>query len=229
MKKIAIIVAGGSGQRMNSAVAKQFLLLQNKPILFHTLAAFKKADPSIELIVVLPKNQIDYWHELCKKFPEILDSAPHRIVEGGETRFHSSKNAIESIQTSEDALVAIHDGVRPLIEPHTINKAFECANELGNCVVAVSSKDSIRIWNETQKVFKSVLRDEVKIIQTPQIFSLKTLKKAFNQDYSPGFTDDASVVEAFGEIIHLTEGEYTNIKITTPEDLWVAENIRQPK
>lgn len=214
---------------MNSAVAKQFLLLQNKPILFHTLAAFKKADPSIELIVVLPKNQIDYWHELCKKFPEILDSAPHRIVEGGETRFHSSKNAIESIQTSEEALVAIHDGVRPLIEPHTIIKAFECANELGNCVVAVSSKDSIRIWNETQKVFKSVLRDEVKIIQTPQIFSLKTLKKAFNQDYSPGFTDDASVVEAFGEIIHLTEGEYANIKITTPEDLWVAENIRQPK
>ena len=214
---------------MNSAVAKQFLLLQNKPILFHTLTAFKKADPSIELIVVLPNNQIDYWHELCVKYPEILDLTPHRIVEGGETRFHSSKNAIESIQTSEDVLVAIHDGVRPLIEPHTINKAFQCANDLGNCVVAVSSKDSIRIWNESKKAFKSVLRDDVKIIQTPQIFSLITLKKAFDQDYSPGFTDDASVVEASGEVIHLTEGEYTNIKITTPEDLLVAENIRQPK
>ena len=214
---------------MNSAVAKQFLLLQNKPILFHTLTAFKKADPSIELIVVLPNNQIAYWHELCVKYPEILDLTPHRIVEGGETRFHSSKNAIESIQTIEDVLVAIHDGVRPLIEPHTINKAFQCANDLGNCVVAVSSKDSIRIWNESKKAFKSVLRDDVKIIQTPQIFSLITLKKAFDQDYSPGFTDDASVVEASGEVIHLTEGEYTNIKITTPEDLLVAENIRQPK
>jgi len=214
---------------MNSAVAKQFLLLQNKPILFHTLSAFKKADSSIELIVVLPSNQIDYWNELCEKYPEILDSTPHRIVEGGETRFHSSKNAIQSIEANGDVIVAIHDGVRPLIEPRTIQKAFECANDSGNCVVAVSSKDSIRIWDKPQKAFKSVLRDEVKIIQTPQIFSLKTLKKAFNQDYSAGFTDDASVVEAYGEAIHLTEGEYTNIKITTPEDLLVAENIMQPK
>ena len=229
MKKIAIIVAGGSGQRMNSAVAKQFLLLQNKPILFHTLSAFKKAVPSIELIVVLPSNQMAYWKELCEKFPEILELTPHRIVSGGETRFHSSKNAIESINTVEDALVAIHDGVRPLIEPHTINNAFECANNLGNCVVAVSSKDSIRIWDKLNKTFKSVLRDDVKIIQTPQIFKLITLKKAFNQDYSTGFTDDASVVEAYGEVIHLTEGEYTNLKITTPEDLLVAENIIRPK
>lgn len=229
MKKIAIIVAGGSGQRMNSAVAKQFLLLQNKPILFHTLSAFKKADPSIELIVVLPKSQIDYWHQLTEQYPEIQEFTPHRIVEGGETRFHSSKNAIQSIQAEEDAWVAIHDGVRPLIEPQTINRAFACAKDLGNCVVAVSSKDSIRVWNESKKAFESVLREDVKIIQTPQIFTLNTLKKAFNQDYSPGFTDDASVVEAYGEVIHLTEGEYTNIKITTPEDLWVAENIRQPK
>lgn len=229
MKKIAIIVAGGSGQRMNSAVAKQFLLLQNKPILFHTLSAFKKADPAIELIVVLPSNQIDYWKELCEKYLEILKLTPHHIVEGGETRFHSSKNAIDNIDSNEDILVAIHDGVRPLIEPHTINKAFACAKDLGNCVVSVSSKDSIRIWDDSKKAFKSVLRDDVKIIQTPQIFSLKTLKKAFKQDYSTGFTDDASVVEAYGEAIHLTEGEYTNIKITTPEDLLVAENIIRPK
>ena len=229
MKKIAIIVAGGSGQRMNSAVAKQFLLLRNKPILFHTLLAFKAADPSTKLIVVLPANQIDYWQALCKQFPEIERETPHQVAIGGETRFHSSKNGITTLDEKEECLVAIHDGVRPLIEPETINKAFSHAQKAGNCVVAVSSKDSIRFWDSVSKCFKSVLRDEVKIIQTPQIFALSSLKKAFNQDFSPLFTDDASVIEATGETIHLIEGNYTNIKITTPEDLLVAESILQPK
>ena len=214
---------------MNSAVAKQFLLIQNKPILFHTLLAFKKSDPAIELVVVLPQHQLDYWSQLCVEFPEILELTPHRIVAGGETRFHSSKNAIDSIQEDADVFVAIHDGVRPLIEPATIHQAFDKANQLGNCVVAVSSKDSIRIWDDASKVYKSVRRDHVKIIQTPQIFLLSTLKKAFNQAYSSEFTDDASVVECFGETIHLIEGEYTNLKITTPEDLLVAEKIVEPK
>lgn len=225
MRKIAIIVAGGTGQRMNSAVAKQFLLLQNKPILFHTLRAFKLADPNTELIVVLPSNQIDYWEKLCAQYPEINLETPHQIIPGGETRFHSSKNGIGTIQSDQACLVAIHDGVRPLILPHTINKAFEVAEAKGNCVVSVSSKDSIRIWEANSKTFKSVLRDDVKIIQTPQIFELNSLKKAFNQTYSPHFTDDASVMEAHGASIHLVEGEYTNIKITTPEDLLVAESI----
>lgn len=230
MKKIAIIVAGGTGQRMNSAVAKQFLLLQNKPILFHTLRAFKTADPSTELIVVLPENQIDYWKSLCEKYPEIKLETPHEIINGGETRFHSSKNGLDSITVQDDCWVAIHDGVRPLILPSTINQAYQLAQDKGNCVVSVSSKDSIRMWDASKNAFKSVLRDDVKIIQTPQIFELNTLKKAFNQPYSPKFTDDASVVEANGESIHLMEGEYTNIKITTPEDLLVAESIlEQPK
>jgi 2-C-methyl-D-erythritol 4-phosphate cytidylyltransferase len=225
LRKIAIIVAGGSGQRMNSAVPKQFLLLQNKPILFYTLRAFKLANPSIELIVVLPTNQFEYWQSLCQKFPEILLETPHQVIAGGETRFHSCKNAIDSIVLTDDCLVAIHDGVRPLIEPRTINRAFELAEVSGNCVVSVSSKDSIRLWDSNAKEYKSVLRDEVKIIQTPQIFAISSLKKAFSQAYSPLFTDDASVMEANGETIHLIEGDYTNIKITTPEDLLVAESI----
>lgn len=215
---------------MNSAVAKQFLLLQNKPILFHTLRAFKLADPSTELIVVLPENQRNFWKSLCEKYPEIESETPHKIINGGETRFHSSKNGLDSISSQNDCWVAIHDGVRPLILPSTINQAFKLAKEKGNCVVSVSSKDSVRIWNASQNAFKSVLRDDVKIIQTPQIFDLNTLKAAFNQTYSPNFTDDASVVEAIGNTIHLLEGEYTNLKITTPEDLLVAESIlEQPK
>ncbi len=229
MRKIAIIVAGGSGQRMNSAVAKQFLLLQNKPILFHTLRAFKSADPNTELRVVLPENQISYWNSLCEKFPEIRIETPHQVIIGGETRFHSSKNGIDSIDTSEECLVAIHDGVRPLILPETINQAFKMAEKKGNCVVSVSSKDSIRLWDARANVYKSVLRNEVKIIQTPQIFEINSLKKAFKQAYSPLFTDDASVLEANGESIYLMEGEYSNLKITTPEDLLVAESILQPK
>ena len=225
MRKIAIIVAGGTGQRMNSTIAKQFLLLQNKPILFHTLRAFKAADPATELIVVLPSNQIDYWKTLCEKFPEIMKETPHQIIIGGETRFHSSKNGIDFIESHDPCWVAIHDGVRPLINPQIINKAFQTAMSVGNCVIAVSSKDSIRILDHTDNVFKSVIRDEVKIIQTPQIFELKSLKKAFNQSYSTFFTDDASVIESIGESIHLLDGEYTNLKITTPEDLIVAESI----
>lgn len=225
MRKIAIIVAGGTGQRMNSAVAKQFLLLQNKPILFHALQAFKAADPNTELIVVLPADQIDYWKSLCEKFPEIEIETPHQIIQGGETRFHSSKNGISAIQTDQDCLVAIHDGVRPLIQPNTINKAFAMAEVKGNSVVSVSSKDSIRLWNANSQSYKSVLRDDIKIIQTPQIFKSNALKDAFNQAYSPLFTDDASVMEATGATIHLVEGEYTNLKITTPEDLLVAESI----
>jgi 2-C-methyl-D-erythritol 4-phosphate cytidylyltransferase len=225
LRKIAIIVAGGTGQRMNSAVAKQFLLLQNKPILFHALQAFKAADSNTELIVVLPADQIDYWKTLCEQFPEIDIETPHQIIQGGETRFHSSKNGISAIQTDQDCLVAIHDGVRPLIQPNTINKAFTMAEVKGNSVVSVSSKDSIRLWNANSQSFKSVLRDDVKIIQTPQIFKSNALKDAFNQSYSPLFTDDASVMEATGATIHLVEGEYTNLKITTPEDLLVAESI----
>ena len=217
MKKYAIIVAGGSGQRMQSAVPKQFLLLQGKPVLYHSLAAFHSADPLTELILVLPAEQFDYWKSLITKLPAI----PHRLIAGGNSRFHSSQNAIESI--SEDGIVAIHDGVRPLIEPELINNGFQTAIDLGNAVLAVASKDSVRCYSTQKEGYEHLNRESIRIIQTPQIFALKDLKKAFKQDYSADFTDDARVVESIGVKINLVEGSYRNLKITTPEDLNLAE------
>lgn len=225
MKKIAIIVAGGTGLRMNSTIAKQFLLLEGKPVLFHTLNQFKKADSSILLYVVLPKNQMDFWAKLCTEFPEIVTKTPHFLVEGGETRFHSSQNGLAAVEETEDCLIAIHDGVRPLIKPELISSAFKYAELHGNAIVSVPSKDSIRKWDSVLQKYVSVKRDEIRIIQTPQIFTLHSLRKAFIQTYSTKFTDDASVVESSGETIHLVDGDYANLKITTPEDLKLAESL----
>lgn len=217
MKKYAIIVAGGSGQRMQSAVPKQFLLLQGKPVLYHTLAAFYQADASTEIIVVLPSDQFDFWKSLISELPTI----PHRLVAGGNSRFQSSQNAIQTM--TEDGIVAIHDGVRPLIEPSLISSSFQTASEKGNAVLAVASKDSVRNYCDVKKSFIHLNRESIRLIQTPQIFTTKDLKAAFKQAYSDEFTDDARVVEALGIHINLVEGSYKNIKITTPEDLLLAE------
>ena len=178
MKKFAILVAGGTGQRMNSAIPKQFLLLQGKPVLFHTMKQFKLADKNTEIILVLPKNQFDFWANLCQIHPEILQETPHRLVEGGETRFHSSQHGIQAIELNENCLVAIHDGVRPLIEPKLIQEAFTRAETHGNAILAVPSKDSIRKWDAESDRFVQIPRDEVQLIQTPQVFLLDDLKKA---------------------------------------------------
>ncbi|AWL09108.1 2-C-methyl-D-erythritol 4-phosphate cytidylyltransferase [Aquirufa nivalisilvae] len=227
MKKYAIIVAGGTGQRMKSAVPKQFLLLQGKPILYHTLLQFKKAFADIELILVLPQNQFSTWHLLCQEHPEILQQCPHHLVEGGATRFHSSQQGIQAIQENQQALVAIHDGVRPLVSITCIQQAYQHAEEHGNAVLAVSSKDSIRQWDNNENVYLPLDRTQIKLIQTPQIFEFSLLKRAFQQEYQDSFTDDASVVELLGIDIHLVEGNYSNIKITTPEDLLIAEALTQ--
>lgn len=227
MKKIAIIVAGGSGQRMNSSIPKQFLLLQNKPILFHTLAAFKAAIPDIELILVLPQNQFNHWAALGRDYPEIHTQTPHKLIAGGETRFHSSLAGIQAITYETECLVAIHDGVRPLVNKQIILRAFEEASIYGNAVVAIPSKDSIRMWNEEKKAFIAVNRADIRIIQTPQVFKLNTLRKAYSNGFIPHFTDDASVVENIGETIHIIDGTYANIKITTPEDLAIAEILKR--
>ena len=217
MKKYAIIVAGGSGQRMQSAVPKQFLLLQGKPVLYHTIAAFYQADTSTEIILVLPADQFAYWESLITLLPAI----PHRLVAGGNSRFQSSQNAIQTL--TEDGMVAIHDGVRPLIEPSLINTSFQAACEKGNAVLAVASKDSVRFYSAEMDAFEHLNREAIRLIQTPQIFSVKDLQVAFKQSYSEDFTDDARVVEAMGIHINLVEGSYKNIKITTPEDLLLAE------
>jgi 2-C-methyl-D-erythritol 4-phosphate cytidylyltransferase len=217
LKKYAIIVAGGSGQRMQSTLPKQFLLLQGKPVLYHTLAAFQQADSEIELILVLPEEQFGFWENLVQHLPVIQ----HRLVAGGRTRFHSSQNALLTI--SGDGIVAIHDGVRPLIEPALIRQGFQAAKEKGNAVFAVGSKDSVRLWSADKQRYEPVAREAVRLIQTPQIFEVALAKTAYEKAYADHFTDDASVVESLHIHINLVEGSYQNIKITTPEDLVLAE------
>ena len=219
MKKYAIIVAGGSGSRMKSEIPKQFLVLGGKPILLHTLEKFNSLDSSIKLIVVLPKDQISYWVNLCSTYqvPE------HEVVSGGETRFHSSQNGIKALQEYEDGLIAIHDGVSPLVDQETIQMAYQIAVEKGSAVVAVEAKDSIRRWNAETDEYENLDRSTLRIIQTPQIFRKSIMEKAFMVNYKRIFTDDASVMEDYGTPIFLAPGDYKNIKITTPEDLILAE------
>lgn len=221
MKKYAIIVAGGKGQRMGSEIPKQFLLVAGKPVLMHTLEAFSKLG-DIELILVLPANQISYWLNLCPKHNFTLS---HTIVEGGETRFHSVKNGLGAIPNSADnGLVAIHDGVRPFVTSEIIQNSFSLAASKGNAVTSVQLKDSIRFLEGQMN--KSVDRSKYVLIQTPQTFQINLIKKAYEGASNPNqFTDDASVAEGAGFSINLFEGDYRNIKITTSEDLVIAEAL----
>lgn len=215
--RYALIVAGGNGTRMQSNIPKQFLLLHGKPILMHTLEAFHRFDTQLTLILVLPAAQINYWKNICRQSHFDL---PHSIVAGGETRFQSVKNGLERIP--ENALVAIHDGVRPFVNINTIARTFDAAVQYGAAVPVVDVVDSIRQIDETGN--HAVNRQYYKLVQTPQTFRSNVIKSAYRQPYSPAFTDDASVVEATGQIIHLVEGNRENIKITIPQDLSWAEN-----
>ena len=215
MKRYVIIVAGGSGTRMNSAKPKQFLSLNGLPILQHTINAFINYDPNINIIVVLPEVEITSWCELCKKHQL---NQNYIITAGGKTRFHSVKNGLVHIK--EDALIAIHDGVRPLVSLKTIENAFNTAKEKGNAIPVILLKDSLRQIKDEQSV--AVNRADYRIVQTPQVFKSKNLHEAYKQDFQSYFTDDASVIESLGEKIHLTVGNYENIKITTPEDFKIA-------
>lgn len=214
----AVIVAGGQGLRMGTAVPKQFLNLKEKPVLFHTIRAFKTAFPEVRLILVLPEAQLSYAQMVLQSFPERIDLT---IVSGGATRFHSVQNGLKSIP--EDAVVFVHDGVRPLVSPDLIRKCFEQALEKGSAIPAVPVTDSMRMIAGTD--FRPVDRNSLRIIQTPQTFKASLLLPAMQQEYQESFTDEASVVEASGEKIYLIEGEKNNLKITTPEDLLLAEAI----
>jgi 2-C-methyl-D-erythritol 4-phosphate cytidylyltransferase len=215
MKKTALIVAGGNGSRMESDLPKQFILLAGKPILMHTIEAFYNCNVS-NIIVVLPHNQIEFWIELCTQFSFVL---PHEIVAGGASRFESVQNGL--VLCNKEDLVAIHDGVRPFINAEIINKSFEIAAQKGNAVAAVRLKDSIRKVDLLGN--KNVNRDGYFLIQTPQTFKCQLIKEAYQAQDHINFTDDASVLEANGHAINLIPGDYKNIKITTPEDLLVAE------
>lgn len=215
MKFYAIIVAGGSGKRMQTAVAKQFLLLNQKPVMMHTLQAFYLSEVQPEIILVLGKHDHEYWKELCVTHQFNI---PHTIVEGGDERFHSVRNGLMTIK--DDGVVAIHDAVRPVVSSALITQTFKEALAVGNAIPCIKPSDSVRELQNTSS--RIVDRAKLALIQTPQTFDLGQLRIAYQQSFSPKFTDDASVVEAAGFPINLIEGSRSNIKITYPEDLELA-------
>lgn len=212
----ALVVAGGSGSRMQTCIPKQFLELCGQPILMRSIAIFAAED--IPVVVVLPSEQIEYWEALCARYDFTL---PHRIVEGGATRFHSVQRGLSALPDA--GLAAVHDGVRPLVSRPTIRRCFRTAAEWGCAVPVVPVVDSVR---EVSGTTSHILdRSALRLIQTPQVFDIAQLKKAYEQEYASIFTDDASVFERAGYPIRLTEGNTENIKITTPNDLAMAEAI----
>lgn len=220
--KFAVIVAGGSGLRMDSSIPKQFLLLQNKPLLWHTVNAFMDAYPDIRIILVLPEQYLETGALLIQpaNYPDQII-----FVAGGETRFHSVSNGL--MHVPENSIVFVHDGVRCLVSTLLIKRCYDGAVNYGNAIPAISAVDSMRI--ETAAGFEVIDRSKVRIIQTPQTFSGSILKKAFMQHYQASFTDEAGVVENTGEKIHLIEGEVTNIKITRQIDLTIAAKILEER
>ncbi len=217
IKKYAIIVAGGSGSRMKASVPKQFLPLGNKPILVHTIEKFLQIN-NLSIVLALPADAIAYWQKNSTLY--FSDLSRLKVVEGGKTRFQSVKNALFSIEANV-GLVAVHDGVRPFVTTEIIEKSFDLASQNSSAVVCVDSKDSVRLLDESGN--RAIDRKNVKLIQTPQTFDLEILKKAYEVEDNDIFTDDASVVEHFGRAIHLMEGDYKNIKITSPEEMEIAE------
>ena len=219
LKKYAIIVAGGNGTRANTPIPKQFMKLDGKPVIMHTITKFTEAGINIEIILVLNKEQIPYWQELCK---ENNFNIGVKVAEGGENRFESVKNGL--LLVDEEGIVAVHDAVRPLVSAKTIITAFKAAEMYGNAVPAIPLSDSIRQIDSSKSI--AVDRTRYCVIQTPQCFQAKMLKKAYaTAEYKIHFTDDASVVEHTGEKIHLVDGNPDNIKITTPRDFVLAEAL----
>jgi 2-C-methyl-D-erythritol 4-phosphate cytidylyltransferase len=218
MKKTAIIVAGGTGQRMGTALPKQFLAIEGKTILLHTIGQFVASFSDIHFVIVLPETYIQDGKALIAASGITQE---FQFVAGGDTRFQSVKNGLT--QVDPDAIVFVHDAVRCLLTPDLIQRCYQQAIEKGSAIPAVSSTDTIRVTEGTNH--HVVDRANVLMIQTPQTFNAALLKKAFDQAYQPSFTDEANVLEASGKEVYLIEGEYENIKITRPLDLAIAEYI----
>lgn len=215
-QKYAIIVAGGSGKRMGKDIPKQFIEVTGKPILMHTIKRFVEADSTIQLILVLPDNQHKYWNELVKKYNFTIK---HKLAKGGVERFHSVLNGLQFVP--QNAIVAIHDGVRPLVSVETINNCYKSTIENGAVIPIIPATESIRkVDGDTNS---AVNRSNYYLVQTPQVFQSELLIEAYNQEFNNNFTDDASVVEKAGHSIHLVDGNVENIKITRPMDLKIAE------
>ena len=211
-----IIVAGGS--RLGGPLPKQFRMLGSLPVLGHAINAFARTLHSTQIVVVLPEGQIDFWKNLAARF----DIAKHTCTAGGPQRFHSVRNGLSALPRTV-ALIAVHDGVRPLVSSDLILKAVECAAAHGTAIPVVEAVDSLR--QLTPDGSHPIDRNTLRIVQTPQVFDAELLRRAYELDYSPDFTDDASVVEADGTPVCLVEGERGNLKITTPEDFTIAEAL----
>lgn len=216
MKKQVVVVAGGKGLRMYSDVPKQFIAVGGKPILMHTLEAFYRFDSQMEIILVLPADQFDFWEKLCQKYDFKI---PFRLQSGGKTRFESVKNGLQFVR--KNTLVAVHDGVRPFVSDDTLARCFFVAGERGNAIPVISMIDSVRKV-VCQGDSKQMDRESLKLVQTPQVFLSDVLLSAYEQEFDPKFTDDASVVESMGVQMNLVEGNRENIKITTEFDLKIA-------
>ncbi|MEE1215487.1 MAG: 2-C-methyl-D-erythritol 4-phosphate cytidylyltransferase [Bacteroidaceae bacterium] len=221
MDRYAILVAGGKGLRMGSDIPKQFLPLRGRPVLMHTIDVFRRTYPDIHIILVLPREQQDYWRQLCGQHDYDVELC---VADGGETRFHSVHNGLSLIPDDARGVVGVHDGVRPFVSPEAISRCFEAAEEFGAVVPVVPVVETVRqVLADGGSM--TVDRNAYRLVQTPQTFDIQLLKKAYGQPFDPFFTDDASVVEAMGHPIKLVEGNNENIKLTNPADLKLAEGM----
>ena len=215
-----IIVAGGKGLRMGGDLPKQFMPLHGKPVLMHTIERFRAYSDELKIILVLPHEQQDYWRQICQKHNFTIE---HTVVDGGQTRFHSSQNGVAAVPDDATGVIGIHDGVRPFVSEETIARCFEAARQFGAALPVLPVTDTLR--RVTDDGGYNVQRNDYRTVQTPQTFDAQLLKQAFKQLYSDNFTDDASVVEALGHKVTMVDGNRENIKLTTPFDLVVAEAL----
>jgi len=216
MKNCCIIVAGGNGSRMRTELPKQFLSIGEIPVLMHTIRNLYNFDQTLQLILVLPLDEILNWNKLCRQFHFEIQ---HQVIAGGDTRFQSVKNGLSLATDCE--LIAVHDGVRPLVSHETLARCFSCAAECGAAIPVLPANESVREGNMNKSI--PVDRSRYFLVQTPQVFKASILKESYDQTWIPEFTDDASVVENRGIAVQLVMGNRENIKITFPEDLQIAE------
>ena len=215
-----IIVAGGKGLRMGGDLPKQFMPLHGKPVLMHTIERFRAYSDELKIILGLPHEQQDYWRQICQKHNFTIE---HTVVDGGQTRFHSSQNGVAAVPDDATGVIGIHDGVRPFVSEETIARCFEAARQFGAALPVLPVTDTLRCVTDDGGY--NVQRNDYRTVQTPQTFDAQLLKQAFKQPYSDNFTDDASVVEALGHKVTMVDGNRENIKLTTPFDLVVAEAL----
>lgn len=224
MKKYIIVVAGGKGLRMGGDVPKQFQIVGNRPVLMVTLERLHAIDPSMQLVLVLPADQLEQWKEMCKEYGFAV---PLLLTQGGATRFHSVQNGLAQVDDIDEALVGVHDGVRPFVSQRVIDDCFREAWIHGAAIPMIDLQDSLRHIVGADGVTEVVPRDRYRLVQTPQVFRLSVLRKAYEQRFVETFADDASVVEAAGMDVVAVEGNRENIKLTTPFDMLVARTLME--